>query len=69
MEGFEDIMKEGVGSCFTLKGEVVKSPGDKQPIELLLNNNEVHCAKITGTCDQGKYPLFKSKTKMKLDVS
>ena len=32
VDGFENIMKEGIGTCFTLKGEVVKSPGDKQPV-------------------------------------
>jgi hypothetical protein len=30
-------MKEGIGSCFTFKGEVVKSPGDKQPVILKIN--------------------------------
>lgn len=33
IEGFENLMKEGIGSCFIFKGEVVKSPGDKQPVK------------------------------------
>ena len=32
VDGFENILKEGIGTCFTFKGEVVKSPGDKQPV-------------------------------------
>jgi hypothetical protein len=34
--GFEQILKEGIGTCFTFKGEVVKSPGDKQPVRNIL---------------------------------
>jgi hypothetical protein len=32
VNGFDNILKEGIGTCFTLRGEVVKSPGDKQPV-------------------------------------
>lgn len=34
VENFNELLKEGIGSCIQFRGEVVKSPGNKQPIEM-----------------------------------
>jgi len=39
INGFDDICKEGIGSCFVFKGDCVKSPGNKQPVNLKKINN------------------------------
>jgi asparaginyl-tRNA synthetase len=65
---FKDIEKEGIGSCFQIRGLVVKSPGDKQPIEILVSDNEKHHCKVVGTCNQGEYKLIKSKEKNKMKL-
>jgi asparaginyl-tRNA synthetase len=46
----------------------VKSPGDKQPIEILVSDNEQHHCKVVGTCNQGEYKLIKSKDKNKMKL-
>ena len=38
MNGFDDLCKEGIGSCFLFKGDCVKSPGNKQPVIFLYIN-------------------------------
>jgi asparaginyl-tRNA synthetase len=64
---FAEIEKEGIGSCFQVKGTIVKSPGNKQPIEMLVKDESIHQCKVVGTCNQGEYKLIKSKDKMKLE--
>ena len=68
--GYADLVKEGIGSCLQLRGEVVKSPGSKQPIEMKIENKEGSYAKILGSCKQGEYPLMvgKEAKKMKLET-
>ena len=34
VENFNDLLKEGIGSCIQLRGEIAKSHGNKQPIEM-----------------------------------
>ena len=60
-DGFEEVLKTGVGASFLCKGTLVKSPAKGQPIELLCDNKELHSVKLIGTCDQGTYPLSKKK--------
>ena len=69
VENFNDLLKEGIGSCIQLRGEIVKSPGNKQPIEMKVEKKEDNYVKILGTCEQGKYPLLTGKKarKMKLE--
>ena len=55
VENFNDLLKEGIGSCIQLRGEIVKSPGNKQPIEMNVEKKEDNYVKILGTCEQGKY--------------
>ena len=70
VENFNDLLKEGIGSCIQLRGEIVKSPGNKQPIEMKVEKKEDNYVKILGTCEQGKYPLMTGKEakKMKLET-
>jgi asparaginyl-tRNA synthetase len=70
VENFNDLLKEGIGSCIQLRGEIVKSPGNKQPIEMKVEKREDNYVKILGTCEQGKYPLMTGKEakKMKLET-
>lgn len=70
ISNFEEVKKEGIGSCLQIRGIVVKSQGNKQPIEIQVSDNEQHHVKVVGTCDQGEYKLVKSKetNKMKLEV-
>jgi len=67
---FSDLLKEGIGSCIQFRGEIVKSPGNKQPIEMKVENKEDNYVKIFGTCKQGEYPLMvgKEAKKMKLET-
>ena len=67
---FSDLLKEGIGSCIQFRGEIVKSPGNKQPIEMKVENKEDNYVKIFGTCKQGEYPLMvgKGAKKMKLET-
>ena len=69
VNGYEDLVKEGIGSCLQLRGLIVKSPGNKQPIEMKIDNLPEHYAKVIGTCKQGDYPLMvgKEAKKMKLE--
>ena len=67
---YSDLIKEGIGSCIQFRGEIVKSPGNKQPIEMKVENKEGVYVKIMGTCKQGEYPLMvgKEAKKMKLET-
>ena len=70
VENFNELLKEGIGSCIQFRGEVVKSPGNKQPIEMKVEKKEGNYVKILGSCEQGKYPLMTGKEakKMKLET-
>jgi len=52
---FEDAAKLGVGSCITVVGQVVESPGAKQPFEI-----KAHMVILEGACDSD-YPLQKKR--------
>ena len=67
---YSDLIKEGIGSCLQFRGEIVKSQGSKQPIEMKIENKEGVYVKIMGTCKQGEYPLMvgKEAKKMKLET-
>jgi asparaginyl-tRNA synthetase len=70
VKNYADLIKEGIGSCIQFRGEIVKSPGNKQPIEMKVENKEDSYVKIMGTCKQGEYPLMvgKEAKKMKLET-
>ena len=70
VENYKELIKEGIGSCLQFRGEIVKSPGNKQPIEMKIEKTTEHYVKIFGTCKQGEYPLMKGKEakKMKLET-
>ena len=42
VEHYADLLKEGIGSCIQFRGEIVKSPGDKQPIEMKIEKNDTN---------------------------
>jgi aspartyl/asparaginyl-tRNA synthetase len=46
VEHFADLLKAEIGSCFQFRGEIIKSPGDKQPIEMKVEKNDTHYVKI-----------------------
>ena len=52
---FDDAVKLGVGSCITVTGEVVESPGAKQPFEIKAN-----AIVLEGACPT-TYPLQKKR--------
>ena len=70
VDNYSNLIKEGIGSCLLLRGRIVKSPGNKQPIEMLVEKADEHYVKILGTCKQGEYPLMTGKEakKMKLET-
>jgi asparaginyl-tRNA synthetase len=70
VDNFNELLKEGIGSCIQFRGEIVKSPGNKQPIEMKVEKKEDNYVKILGSCEQGKYPLMTGKEakKMKLET-
>ena len=70
VKNYSELIKEGIGSCIQLRGEIVKSIGNKQPIEMKIENNDVSYVKVVGTCKQGEYPLMvgKEAKKMKLET-
>jgi hypothetical protein len=68
VSNFSEIIKEGIGSCFQIKGEIVKSEGKGQLIEMLVKSEDLHYVKIVGTCNQGEYKLISGKNKIKLEV-
>jgi asparaginyl-tRNA synthetase len=60
-EGFSSIEKGvGTGTSLLAKGLIVKSPGNKQLVEM-----QAKFVEVLGSCDAGKYPL--AKTKLELD--
>ena len=66
VENFNDLLKEGIGSCIQLRDEIVKSPGNKQPSKMKVEKKEDNYVKILGTCEQGKYPLMTGKEAKKM---
>ena len=52
---FAEVVKLGVGSCITVKGTVVESPGAKQPFEIKASQ-----VILEGACPQA-YPLQKKR--------
>jgi len=52
---FEDAVKLSVGSCITVIGQVVESPGAKQPFEI-----KARAVMLEGACD-ADYPLQKKR--------
>ena len=70
VDNYSNLIKEGIGSCILLRGKIVKSPGNKQPIEMLVEKGDDQFVKILGSCKQGEYPLMTGKEakKMKLET-
>ena len=50
VEHYADLLKDGIDSCIQFRGEIVKSPGDKQPIEMKVEKNDTHYVKIMNLC-------------------
>ncbi|CAI2364819.1 unnamed protein product [Moneuplotes crassus] len=62
IEGYEQVLVEGVGASFQLVGTLVESVNQKkQRYELQVCDNEIHSVKVLGTCPQAEYPLSKKK--------
>jgi len=60
ISNFAEIAKTNVATSFKFKGQLVKSPAGGQPIEMLLNNNELHSAEIVGENENvATYPMAK----------
>lgn len=55
LSNFKDVLKLTVGSSISVEGEIVESPGTKQPFEMKANRIE-----IEGLCPQ-EYPLQKKR--------
>lgn len=54
---YKEVIKSGnVGVCLQVKGTLVKSPADGQPVEL-------HCTEVVvlGPCDAKTFPLAKKR--------
>ena len=57
---FEEIAKQKVAASFRVRGKVVKSPAEGQPVELLCDDPENHSVEILGSNqDTARYPLAK----------
>lgn len=56
--GFDDITSKraGTGASILIEGEIVKSPGSKQALEIKASR-----AVLLGECVPGEYPLAKSR--------
>ena len=54
---FEKIT--GTGFSLSCKGLIIESPGDKQPVEMQIEDINLHSFEVIGTCSQGDYPLAK----------
>lgn len=52
---FDEVAKLGVGACITVTGQVVESPGAKQPFEI-----KASCILLEGSCPPN-YPLQKKR--------
>lgn len=58
---FDILLKQGVGACLKLTGEIIKSLGSKQLIEMQIKNPEIHFLNVEGECNPSDYVLHKSK--------
>ncbi len=68
MPEFDYLTKQGIGACLKIKGLIIKSPGKEQPIEMQVNNPELHYVKVVGECNPSDYTLQKGKdSQMKLE--
>lgn len=60
MPNFEEVSKQKVAASFRVKGKIVESPAEGQPVELLCNDPEQHYVEILGSNqDTARYPLAK----------
>jgi asparaginyl-tRNA synthetase len=60
MPNFEEVAKQKVSACFRIKGKIVESPAEGQPVELLCDDPVNHLVEILGSnLDTGRYPLAK----------
>ena len=59
------MTKQSTGACLRFTGIASESPGDKQPIELQVNDPNSHKLTVLGECDPSKY-IFASKNRIKL---
>lgn len=59
--GFEQLNKQGVGACIKFTGLIIKSLGNKQPIEMQVKDLQEHKLTVLGECNPSEYILHKSK--------
>lgn len=58
MPNFSDLLNQNVAACLKVRGKLVKSPAQGQPIEMLLDDPENHGVEILGAnLDVKGYPL------------
>ena len=66
VDNFAELTRMRAGCCLGFKGKVVKSPGAKQSIEMQVNKEADHMAKIYGECPAEEYPLAKKEHTMEV---
>lgn len=54
---WEEVKKSKKSYSFRIKGQLIKSLGKGQEVELSVSNEAGHYVKILGKCDDKKYPL------------
>jgi len=67
MPEFDFLTTQSIGACLSIKGEIIKSPGKGQLVEMQCKDPQNHYSKVVGTCYPGEYKLNKGKQQMKLD--
>lgn len=58
---YTELEKLRSGCSLGFKGKIIKSIGDKQAIEMQIENNPEHKVKIYGDCPADQYPLAKKE--------
>ena len=61
MPEFDLLSKQGVGACVKCTGEIIKSEGSKQKVEMQVRDTEKHSLKVVGECNPSEYVLHKTK--------
>jgi lysyl-tRNA synthetase class II len=61
LSNYAELEKMRAGCSLGFMGKVVKSPGSKQSIEMQVQADPAHYAKIYGDCPADSYPLAKKE--------
>lgn len=65
---YKELEKMRAGCSLGFKGKIVKSPGSKQSVEMLIKDEPESLIKIYGDCPGDKYPLAKKEHSMEVHV-